>query len=166
MLIFNTTLQNGSPVEKFVEMTERPSRAQAANFVTGTPLPITRSKRRVFGDISNNRMDARNPGRITPARHASTGEKSISATPTSKYSSVKRRKIDHSRKSSGVSSSSENIASQNTSLEPGVDEKAEVSAQNENFCTIPESSNQPLPSLAKGPPQYFTSDLVKACCVM
>ena len=139
-------------------MTERPSRAQAANFVTGTPLPTTRNKRCVFGDISNNRMDVRHTSAgHTPSR---TRGKSISATPTSKYSSVKRRKIDHSPKSSEVnpfvfkidsksgvvvteslssnfpSKSGENIASHNASLEPDVDEKSEVSAQKYNYCLI------------------------------
>ena len=174
-------------------MDERPSRAKAANFVTGTPFPPTR---RVLEEISHNRIDAKTPsGRVTtPGRYIRIGGgTSISATPTSNFSSVKRRKIDHSLEnadsfsvkpdsvchifdteppisSNFPSATCENIALQkNVPLETDVDEKAKLHTVDENFSTTESSKQQlptPLPAIAYKSSNYFTGDLVKACCVM
>ena len=147
--------QNGSPVEHFVRMQERPSRAKAANFVTETPGP-TRSKRRILGELTGNSIGesySSKTSRKTPARISTDYPgKSILTTPkpsnflSDNKSTQKRLKCNRSLKASMETRAKEDTLESN---------ELETSTAMQSQTTPPKVASQTV-----------TGDLVRACCIM
>ena len=143
-------MQNDSPVERFVKVTERPSRSKAATFVTGTPFPLV-SKRSALEKISPN-IDIKSDMKINkneatdlyPKRQSNAQNSTISTTPKSSNYNAKRHKIELN-----------NLANDSTTTCQAVVHPKDDNLEDKENC-----KNSSPPS------QYITGDLVKACSIM
>ena len=100
-MCFLADFQNGSPVESFVKIEERPSRSKAGTFVTETPCPLVKTsdpeEKSTSNDGTNFTSDKKRKAKHM-ATNGNCSEDSNLTTPKSTNSKAKKHKIEDSLK--------------------------------------------------------------------